>query len=493
MFESAEVGHAIDKKAYKKEKEELRTRLLAAQQRLGAEKGFPVLLVISGVDGAGKSETISELYEWMDPRFLSTLAFNEPTDEERERPFMWRFWRVLPPRGRIGMFAGSWYSDPIARRIDGDMSRGQLDTRLDEINRFESMLVNEGGLVLKFWFHLTKHGQKERLRRLERDPRTAWRVTKQSWQRTRTYDDLYEVAGHVLRTTNSAWAPWSIVDGSDDNYRNLRVARELLDALERRFTEKTPKQRVAAAPPAEPADDRNVLSALDLGHTLAEKKYELELARWQGELSELVRHKRFARRSLVLVFEGMDAAGKGGAIRRLTSAFDPRQYQVTPIAAPTDEERAQPYLWRFWRQVPRHGRVAIFDRSWYGRVLVERIEGYCSEADWLRAYPEINDFEHELSRSGAVVLKFWLQIDQKVQLARFKEREKVEHKRFKITPDDWRNRKKWGDYQRAAVDMIDRTSTGKAPWIPVEANDKNYARVKIVKSVVQHLEAALKK
>jgi polyphosphate:AMP phosphotransferase len=493
MFESAEVGHAIDKKTYRKEKEALRTRLLAAQEKLGAHKRFPVLLVISGVDGAGKSETISELYEWMDPRFLSTLAFTEPTDEERERPFMWRFWRVLPPRGRIGTFAGSWYSSPIAHCIAGKMSRGQLDSRLDEINRFEAMLVNEGALVLKFWFHLTKHGQKQRLRRLESDPRTAWRVTKLSWRRTRTYDDLQRVAGHVLRSTNSAWAPWSIVDGSDDNYRHLRVARELLDALERRLAEKQPKQRVVAPPPTPPADDRNVLSALDLTLALPEKKYELELAHWQGKLSELVRHKRFARRSLVLVFEGMDAAGKGGAIRRLTTALDPRQYQVTPIAAPTDEERAQPYLWRFWRQVPRHGRVAIYDRSWYGRVLVERIEGYCTEADWLRAYAEINDFEHELTRSGAVVLKFWLQIDPKEQLRRFKEREKVEHKRFKITPDDWRNRKKWDDYQRAAVDMIDRSSTGEAPWIPVEANDKNYARVKIVKSVVRHLEAALEK
>jgi polyphosphate:AMP phosphotransferase len=495
MFESAEVGHAIDKKTFKKEKEALRTRLLAAQEALREHAKFPVLLLISGVDGAGKSETIAELYEWMDPRYLTTLAFTEPTDEERERPFMWRYWRVLPPRGRIGMFAGSWYSIPIARRIAKKMTRGQMDSRLDEINRFESMLASEGALLLKFWFHLTEKGQKERLRKLESDPRTAWRVTKLSWERTKTYDDLQKVAGHVLRVTNTAWAPWSIVDGTNDNYRNLRVARELIEALERRLSEKTTRKRVASPPPPEiaPTDDRDVLSALDLTHALPDKKYELELAKWQGRLSELARHKRFAKRSLVLAFEGMDAAGKGGAIRRLTAALDPRQYQVTPIAAPTDEERAQPYLWRFWRQVPRHGRVAIFDRSWYGRVLVERVEGYCEEADWLRAYSEINDFEHELSGSGATVLKFWLQIDEKEQLRRFKERQTVEHKRFKITPDDWRNRKKWDAYQHAAVDMIDRTSTGHAPWIVVEANDKNYARVKIAKHVVQALEAALER
>ncbi|MDB5888115.1 MAG: hypothetical protein JWM03_987, partial [Rhodocyclales bacterium] len=246
-----------------------------------------------------------------------------------------------------------------------------------------------------------------------------------------------------------------------------------------------------AAPLVARIDDRNVISALDLSQTIPEKKYGLELAKWQGRLSELSRHKKFAGRSLVLAFEGMDAAGKGGAIRRVTAALDPRQFQIVPIAAPTDEERAQPYLWRFWRHIPRQGRVTVFDRSWYGRVLVERIEGFCGEADWLRAYAEINDFEHELVEAGAIVMKFWLQIDKAEQMRRFKEREKIEHKRFKITAEDWRNRKKWNAYQQAAVDLIDRTNTGKAPWIAIEANDKNFARVKILKAICLHLEKAL--
>ncbi len=492
MFESAEVGHAIDKKAFRKEEVTLRARLLDAQRRLRDQGRFPVLLLISGVDGAGKSETLAQLYEWMDARFLSTLAFTSPTDEERERPFMWRYWRALPPRGRTGAFAGSWYSTPIAHRMAGESSRVELDRRLDEINRFEAMLVNEGALLLKFWLHLTRSGQRQRLRKLEADPRTAWRVTKTSWVRTRTYDALQNVAGHVLRLTNTSWAPWSIVDGTDDNYRHLRVGRELLASLEKRLGEKSVKKRVFAPPVAPVADDRNVLSALNLDRTLAGKKYELELARWQGRLAELARHRAFARRSLVLVFEGMDAAGKGGAIRRLTAALDPRQFQVVPVAAPTDEESAHPYLWRFWRQLPRWRHVTIFDRSWYGRVLVERIEGFCAEADWLRAYAEINDFEHELVTAGTIVLKFWLQIDRQEQLRRFKHREKVAHKRFKITPEDWRNRDKWRDYQKAAVDMIDRTSTGRAPWVIVPANDKNFARVMIAQRVVKHLERALR-
>jgi len=492
MFESAEVGHAVDKQTFRREEGSLRARLLEAQSALRGQARFPVLLLISGVDGAGKSETLAQLYEWMDPRFLTTLAFKAPTDEERERPYMWRYWRALPPRGRIGAFAGSWYSTPIAHRIARTMSRVELDKRLDEINRFEAMLVNEGALVLKFWLHLTRTGQRRRLRELEADPRTAWRATKAAWARTRSYDQLQEVAGHVLRLTNTAWAPWSIIDGTDDRYRHLRLGKELLTAMEKRLAEKVSRKRVTAPPPpARLPDERNVLSALDLNQRLPDKKYELELAKWQGRLSELVREKAFADRALVLAFEGMDAAGKGGAIRRLTAALDPRQFQVVPVAAPDEEERAHPYLWRFWRHVPRKGHVTIFDRSWYGRVLVERVEGLCAEEDWLRAYAEINDFEHEVVSAGSVVLKFWLQIDSEEQLRRFKGRERIKHKRFKITAEDWRNRNKWQDYQDAAVDMIDRTSTGHAPWLAVPANDKNFARVMIARAVVKHLEKAL--
>lgn len=491
MFESAEAGHTIDKKEFQAQEAVLRNELLAAQNALRGDKPFQVVVLFSGVDGAGKSETIAKLYEWMDPRFLSTVTFAAPGDEEKSRPVMWRYWRALPPRGRIGIFAGSWYSTPIDRRVAGKLARGKLDNELERINRFEEMLVNEGALVLKFWFHLSRKGQKARFKRLENDPRTAWRITKKTWARTRHYKDLQEVAGHVLRVTNTAAAPWVIVDGSDDNYRNLCVGRTLLDALRERQSDGAGAV-TAVAPPLKPAlDGRNVLSALDLTQALDEKKYERELAHWQGRLAELARHKKFAKRSLVLAFEGMDAAGKGGAIRRLSAAMDPRQYHVVPIAAPTEEERAQPYLWRFWRHVPSQGRVAIFDRSWYGRVLVERVEGFCSEADWLRAYPEINDFEHQLVEDGAVVLKFWLQIDKNEQLKRFKEREAIAWKNFKITPEDWRNRKKWAAYQAAAVDMIDRTSTGKAPWIIVEANDKYHARVKILRAVCEKLEREL--
>jgi len=488
MFESAEIGHKIGKKDYKDAVQELRAALLAAQFQLIENRKIPVVVLISGQDGAGKGETINLLYEWMDPRFISTLAFSEPSDEENERPVMWRYWRALPPKGRIGIFAGSWYSDPIRQRIFGEISLSRFDARIDQINRFEAMLVNEGALVIKFWFHLTKDGQKKRLKLLESDPRTAWRVTSGSWDRLKTYDQLQDVAGHILRMTNTPAAPWIIVEGTDDQYRSLTVGRILLDQIQKRLNTTEAAEPAPLLPSRLDIDGRTVLSELDLTKSLRKNIYEDRLAQWQGRLAELARDPRLKGRSVVCAFEGADAAGKGGAIRRISAALDARQFQIVPIAAPTDEERAQPYLWRFWRHIPGKGRFAIFDRTWYGRVLVERVEGYCSQRDWLRAYSEINDFEHELDEAGVIVVKFWLQISQEEQLARFKEREEIAFKRFKITEEDWRNREKWDAYQAAICDMVERTSTGRAPWILVEANDKNYARIKILRTICERLE-----
>jgi len=492
MFESAELGHRIDKEIFKVEVPKLRAALLEAQDQLRENGSFPVVILISGVDGSGKGETINTLYEWMDPRYMSTRTFSAPTPEERERPSMWRFWRALPKKGRIGIAAGSWYSWPIAERIAGDLSRSDFDQRMDELNRFEEMLVNEGALVLKFWIHLSKDAQRERLKSIEANPLTRWRVTKASWDRLKTYDKLQEVAGHLLRTTNTPWAPWIIVEGTDDRYRSLTVGKTILDSLQKRLADKREQTSPVAPSFAPRFDSLDVLSALDMTQTLMKKDYETELATWQGRLAQLMRHPEFRKRALIVAFEGSDAAGKGGAIRRVMSAMDARQYQIIPVAAPTEEERAQPYLWRFWRHMPRLGRVVIFDRTWYGRVLVERVEGFCSQADWLRAYSEINDFEHDLWRAGGIVVKFWLQISDDEQLRRFEERANVEHKRFKITEEDWRNREKAGAYHEAVCDMVDRTSTGTAPWTIVESNDKYFARVKVLRTICERLERELK-
>jgi len=493
MFESAKLGHKIDKKTFKEEVQKLREALLEAQFELRKRGIFQVFVLISGMDGAGKGETLNDLYSWMDPRFLSACAFAAPTQEETEHPFMWRFWRELPPKGRIGIFSGSWYSSPIHRRIIGEIDNAFFDQRIAQINRFEEMLANEGALILKFWLYLTKEGQKKRFKILEKDPRTAWRVTKENWDGLKTYDKIQKVASHMLRMTNTSWAPWIVVESADDRYRSLTVGKLILDALQKRLSDGK-KHEYRVAPPISPQiDSLDVLTALDLSRNLNNKNYELRLAKAQGRLSELVRLPEFKKHSLILAFEGSDAAGKGGSIRRLTAALDARQYQIMPIAAPTQEELAQPYLWRFWRHVPMKGRIAIFDRSWYGRVLVERVEGFCTEDDWLRAYAEINDFEYELLADGAIIVKFWLQISADEQLKRFKEREETTFKRYKITDEDWRNREKWDAYHRSVCDMVERTSTAQIPWTLVEANDKKFARVKVLETVCDRLEEVLRK
>ncbi len=494
MFESAELGHSISKDIWKKEVPELRENLLDAQLDLLQTKKFPVVILVAGVDCAGKGETVNILNEWMDPRHIETHALRDLTDEELERPQMYRYWRVLPPRGKIGIFIGTWYSAPLVENVYGTIKNAELDQRLERIIRFEKMLCDEGALVLKFWLHLSKDQQKKKLKGLEKDPSTRWRVTDKDWQNYKMYDTFRKVSERMLRSTSTAESPWIIVEGSDPRYRYLTIGKALHSALRQRLDAPAPPEHDEPIPPMTPSiDNLLLLNTLDLKRTIKKRDYEDQLEKLQGRLNLLTRHDQFRKLSVVVVFEGNDAAGKGGSIRRITQALDARQYRIIPVAAPTEEERAQPYLWRFWRNIPRKGRFAIFDRSWYGRVLVERVEGFCSRADWMRAYGEINDFEEQMVRNRTVVVKFWLAISQDEQLRRFKEREKIGFKRFKITEEDWRNRDKWPEYERAVCDMVDRTSTEIAPWTLVEANDKNYARIKVLKTLCERIESALGK
>ncbi len=492
MFESAEIGHKLSKEEYKAVEPGLRSDLLDTQFDLAKNGKFPVIVLISGVRGAGKGETVNLLNEWMDPRHIHTHAFDTPTDEEGERPPMWRYWRALPPKGKIGILFGSWYTDPIIDRVFKRTKQNDLLRSIEEINRFERMLADDGALILKFWFHLSKKAQKKRLKELEADPKTRWKITERDWDFFKKYDRFYELSETTLRATSTGHAPWVVVEGSDPEYRSVTVGKALLEAMRKRLdaTEQKPKSS-QAAPLFNPIDNLHILDKMDLTQATPKAKYEKELVELQGDLALLTRHPNFKKRDVVLVFEGMDAAGKGGAIRRVASALDARLYHIIPIAAPTDEERAQPYLWRFWRHLPRKGRFVVYDRSWYGRVLVERIEGFCSEADWMRAYAEINDFEEQLARDGAIIRKFWLQISKDEQEKRFKGREETRFKRFKITAEDWRNRERWDQYQLAAADMIERTSTQVAPWVLIEANDKYWARTKVVRTVRDALRDAL--
>ena len=492
MFESAELGHKIDKQTFKAEVPALREALLDLQYDLAEAGKFPVIILIGGVDGSGKGETVNLLNEWMDPRLILTHAFGPPSDEESERPHMWRYWRALPPKGRIGIFFGSWYTEPVVKRAYGEIKNEGLTKALDEIVRFEKMLTDEGALVLKFWFHLSKQKQKARFDKLEADPDTRWRVSDIDRKHYRMYDDFREISEHVLRETSTAAAPWIIVEGFDANYRNLTVGKQILDTVRRRLDDQKSAPHMISAPPIiAPVDHVHLLARLKLDQKLDKKRYGQKLEQLQGRLNLLTRNPGFKNISVLCVFEGSDAAGKGGSIRRITQAVDARIFGIIPIAAPTEEERAQPYLWRFWRHIPRHGRLTIFDRSWYGRVLVERVEGFCSEYDWMRAFSEITDFEEQLSRKHFVMVKFWLQISKEEQLRRFEERQNIPFKRFKITEEDWRNREKWDAYEVAVCDMIDRTSTDYAPWTVVEANNKYFARIKVLETLCDRIEAAL--
>ncbi len=495
MFESAELGQQVANREFREREVALRTRLLLLQYRALELARFPLIIDFAGVDGAGKGTTINMLNKWMDPRFVRTIGYRAPSEDERARPRFWRYWRDLPPKGRTGLFLSGRYSRPLLDRVNGEVDDNEFDRRLGEIIRFENALASDGALILKFWMHLGRDQQQARLEELSADPLRSYQVSDRDWRNHERYDDFIEAAERIITRTNRVDAAWTIVEGSDGNYRHLRVGEFLATELERHLD--SWEQAPSVAGPANGGSRETlppaptVFDTLDLSKSVSRKRYEKKLAQRQAELGELGRRAFADDQSTVLVFEGADASGKGGAIRRTVWSLDARAYRVHQFAAPTEEERAHHYLWRFWRRLPRAGHVAVFDRSWYGRVLVERAEGFATEAEWRRAYAEINNFEQEIADSGILLLKFWLQISSEEQLARFQKREKSPYKHWKLTDEDWRNREMWDTYQRLGHDVVQFTSTKDAPWILVEANDKQYARLKVLKTVVDHLEARL--
>ncbi|ADZ72682.1 polyphosphate:AMP phosphotransferase [Polymorphum gilvum] len=489
MFQSATLPQKLDKATFAALEPDLRRDLLAAQLEIIEKKPVSTIVLVAGIDGAGKGAAIARLYEWMDPRHLLCNAYGEPGEEERLRPPFWRYWRDLPAKGQTAIVFGSWYQAPMRARIDGSLSVDGFERQMAAIVRFEQMLASEGVLLLKFWFALSRETQKKRLKALKARGATARHVLDE-WTGVKNHDKARAVAEQVALHTSTAFAPWVVLPSEDAQYRDAALAQTVTAAMRKAL------DAPDAPPPAAPAVIGGVkrisaVDAIDLSPALAEDAYEAELTRWQGRLAALVDRKAFRDIALVCAFQGNDAAGKGGTIRRVTRALDPRFYKVHPIAAPSDEERARPYLWRFWRRMPRKGHVALFDRSWYERVLVERVEGFAREADWMRAYNEINAFEAELTDFGIVLCKFWLAVSADEQLARFKAREETDYKRHKLTDDDWRNRLKWDQYAVAAGDMVDRTSTAYAPWTLVSSQDKRHARIAVLKAICKRLEKAL--
>ncbi|MCF7995829.1 MAG: polyphosphate:AMP phosphotransferase [Chromatiaceae bacterium] len=494
MFEAAKVGRSVSKSDFKVQRDELRTQLLEAQREL-TDSHIPVIVIIAGVEAAGKGEVVNSLNEWLDTRGVQTFAFWDFSDEERERPRYWRFWRTLPPRGEIAILFGGWYLAPIEHRFRGECDDAALDSELARIVDFERSLTHDGALVVKFWFHLSEEDQKNRLKELSRDDRSRWKMLPKKSKFTEQYQLFEYVAERVIRQTDRGIAPWYLIEAEDKRYRDLTVGKTLLQAIRARMQQPLPTEPPATAEPLDLPESASaqitLLDQLDLSQQLSRDAYKEELKKYQREINELAWKAYKQQRTTVLVFEGVDAGGKGGAIRRITSAVDARLYRTIPIAAPTDEEKAHHYLWRFWRHLPRAGHIIIYDRSWYGRVLVERVEGFAAEDEWRRAYAEINEFEEQLVENGAVLLKFWLHVSEEEQLQRFQDREKTPYKQYKITDEDWRNREKWPHYKIAVNEMIARTSTEYAPWTLVEGNDKQFARIKVMKTVCERLRDTL--
>ena len=495
MLETLDLDKSIDKEAYSKSFPVLRDKLRALQRQTYDAK-IPVAVVFEGWDAAGKGDTVGKLVERLDPRGVKVHPISAPLEEESLRPFLWRFWTKVPGRGEMAVFDRSWYGRVLVERVEKLIKPEQWRSAYNEIAQFERMLTDDGMVIVKFWLHISEKEQKRRFKEIAKSKYDSWRITKEDWEHHKQYDDYAQAAEEMFERTNTAYAPWTIVEATDKRYRLIKVFKTLADAMQTALNakvEKVPAKRVARASVSVQAlkDMDTVLDKVNLDQALKRKDYEEKLKEYQFRLRQLEFRCYDERRPVIVGYEGWDAAGKGGNIRRVTEALDPRGYSVIPIAAPKGDDATHHYLWRFWRQIPKAGHLAIFDRTWYGRVLVERIEGFCSEAEWRRAYQEINEFELSLTNFGLILVKFWLQISKEEQLRRFKEREKIEYKQYKITDEDWRNREKWDAYRQAVVDTVQNTSTSYAPWTIVEANDKLFARIRALSTIVEAIERGL--
>ena len=484
MFQNAEKGHRISKERYAREVPELRESLVSAQFRLARERPYSLVLVVAGMECSGRGALVNRLSEWMDPRHLGVHADMGLTETHQLHPPMTPFWQALPPKGKVGIYFTSWYTRLLQRGLVSPETLSPGKRELERILGFEKLLAEESVVLLKIWLHLSLPKLKKRLQKLKADPKTKGKVTERDLQAVAAYQPFRTMAEQLLEQTSAPGRNWMVVDARRARYRDLAVGRLLLEQLQKRPGSHSGE----ATPEPLPTQLKSPLQQLDMTLKLDRAVYKDRLKKEQGRLRELTEDQRFQKTAMVLVFEGNDAAGKGGAIRRVTRAIDIRRTKIHPIAAPNDEELARPYLWRFWRRLPEPGQVVVFDRSWYGRVLVERVEGLCAPADWMRAYSEIREFEQELAEAGVVVVKFWLAVTKGEQLRRFQERQTVPFKRFKITEEDWRNRKKWSAYAEAVDQMILQTSQVQSPWVLIEGEDKAFARVKVVKTIADHLE-----
>ncbi len=488
MLGQIDVNKSMQKKEYDAKMDQLEVRF-GELQRACKDKQIPVMVVFEGLDAAGKGTMINRMIQSLDPRGFKVFTVGRDKEDEVMRPYFWRYFTKTPEKGRMHIFDQSWYKGVYEQIISEK-----------EVLDFEEMLTEDGCLIIKFFLMISKQEQKKRLVKLEKSSETSWRVTEKDKINNKNYEKCLKEYDRVLVHTDTAKAPWTVVEATDKQYATCKIITTIVERMERAVREaeeslsKEAGKGNSGGNGTAPDGERfrnGVLQGIDLSKSLEREEYKKKKKELQKRLLALHNKMYLKRVPVILAFEGWDAGGKGGAIKRLTQAMDPRGYEVVPVAAPNDIEKAHHYLWRFWERIPKAGHMAIFDRTWYGRVLVERIEGFAREREWSRAYSEINNMEEQFTNAGYIVLKFWLHIDKEEQERRFRERENTPEKQWKITDEDWRNRAKWDLYEKAVDEMIVRTSTEDAPWIVVEANSKYYARIKVLETVVNALEKRL--
>jgi len=476
-----DLSKRIEKKDYKDQRPALELKIGELQRKARAQ-GIPLVIVFEGWGAAGKGTQINNLMLALDPRGFNVNLTKSPTEEEFLRPFLWRFWTKLPTAGRIAIFDRSWYRRVLNDKVEKVVSKEECEKAYHEIITFERQLIDQGTIVIKFFLHITKKEQKNRFAKLLANPATAWKVSKNDRKQHSNYTRFARVVQEMLDRTSTKPAPWTIVEAVDNRFASVKIMQTIVSSVSQALV--THKKN-AANKITLPAIKRPIFDSVDLSLSISREEYEEKLKKCQTTLREIEHEIYIKRIGVLIAYEGWDAAGKGGNIRRLVQGLDPRGYEVVPVAAPNDIEKTHHYLWRFWQKIPKAGHITIFDRTWYGRVMVERIEKFCSENEWKRAYAEINEFEEQLANSGIIVLKFWLHIDQEEQLRRFTQRQDTPYKSWKITEEDWRNREKWLQYKNAVEEMISRTNTEFAPWTIVEANCKYYARIKTMQTVIE--------
>ena len=497
MMEKIDLSKKIEKEEYHKIKEQLEARL-ASLQREAKELEIPIVIIFEGFGASGKGYLINKLIRSMDPRGFSVYTTEKETEEERLHPFLWRFWTKIPEKGRIAIFDTSWYRRVLIERGEKRISDEEAEVAFDDIRDFERQLVDDGTIVIKLFLHISKKEQKKRFEELLSSDETAWKVTKEDQYCHKHYKRYLKLADEMIESTDREQAPWTIVEAEQKEFAVIKVLSTVIGEImegckQKEQEEKQKMDKIITKNPYEEVVRTSILDQVDLSFMLSEQQYKERLKKVQKRLVKIHSELYKKRIPVVIAFEGWDAAGKGGVIKRLTEPFDPRGYQVNPTAAPNDIEKKHHYLWRFWNTMPKKGHIAIYDRTWYGRVMVERIEGFCTVEEWNRAYAEINEMEAHLAHEGTVLLKFWLQIDQEEQERRFKDRMNNPEKQWKITDEDWRNREKWDQYVEVVDEMIVKTSTTYAPWTIIEANDKRYARIKVLELVADRLEKELEK